>query len=69
MTEHPHTNLTPLSPRDECLARVALANTPGDRLRLGLSVVVGDPEGNAVVLLPDTPYDEEDYTEAAAPAL
>ena len=29
-----HSNLTELSARDECLARVALANTPEDRLKL-----------------------------------
>ena len=52
-------NLARLSPRDECLARVALANTPQDRLRLGPSAVVGPPDGTAIILASDRSGDEE----------
>ena len=51
-------NLSRLSPRDECLARIALANTPQDRRRLGLSAVVGPPEGTAIIVAPDRGDDE-----------
>ena len=52
-------NLARLSPRAECLARVALANIPQDRLRLGLSAVVGPPDGTAIILASDRSGDEE----------
>ena len=48
-----HSNLTELSARDECLARVALANTPEDRLSLGLSAVIGLKDGSTAILRPD----------------
>ena len=44
-------NLSRLPPRDECLARIALANTPQYRLPLGLSAVVGPPDGTAIILV------------------
>ena len=53
MSDIPNPNLSSLSPRDECLARIALANTPADRLRLGLSAVVGNADGTVAVLTPD----------------
>ena len=52
-------NLSRLPPRDECLARIALANTPQYRLRLGLSAVVGPPDGTAIILASDRSGDEE----------
>ncbi|MCY4477355.1 MAG: hypothetical protein OXC70_05145 [Gammaproteobacteria bacterium] len=51
--------LSRLSPRDECLARVALANTPQERLCLGPSAVVGPPDGTAIILASDRSGDEE----------
>ena len=52
-------NLSRLSPRDECLARVTLANTPQYRLRLRLSAVVGSPDGPAIILVSDRSGDGE----------
>ena len=52
-------NLSRLPPRDECLARIALANTPQYRLPLGLSAVVGPPDGKAIILVSDRSGDGE----------
>ena len=52
-------NLSRLPPREECLARIALANTPQYRLRLGLSAVVGPPNGTAIILVSDRSGDGE----------
>ena len=52
-------DLSRLSPREECLARVVLANTPQDRLRLGLSAVVSPPDGTGIILASDRGGDEE----------
>lgn len=51
-------NLSRLSPRDECLTRVALANAPQDQLRGGLSAVAGPPHGTAIILAPDRSGDD-----------
>ena len=52
-------NLSRLPPREECLARIALANTPRYRLSLGLSAVVGSPDGTGIILVSDRSGDGE----------
>ena len=46
-------NLSRLSPRDECLARIALANMPRHRPGLRLGAVVDLSEGTAIIVAPD----------------
>ena len=52
-------NLSRLPPRDECLARIALANTPRYRLPFDLSAVVGPTDGTAIIFVSDRSGDGE----------
>lgn len=58
MSKHPNPNLTQLDAREECLARVALANTPKDRQRLGLEAIIGGVDGSVSIINPDGTIDK-----------